>query len=307
VSLPDNPQQQLEWEARQRPRAAIAAAAAAVFVFGGQIASQAALQDAPRSDVLQSFENLQAPGSIDDRPSLLAERAQYISDHAVDVVIPSAVSAIGYIALAYALTFLAAATRARRAQFPKVALYLPAIGGVLMGVVALVGTIGFILDQNAFLDGPRTVETSQDLGLGTLAVIGQVVLLPGALCLATAYVLVSLNAMRAGLLTRFMGILGVLVGTFVIIQIAPFPIVQTFWLLGLAIVLAGRRPGGDPPAWRTGREEPWPSPQQVAEERRRAAGAQPEPEPEAEPEPASVAAGGAQHPSSQKRRRKRRR
>ena len=71
-------------------------------------------------------------------------------------------------------------------------------------------------------------------------------LLPAALAIASAYVLVSLNAMRAGLLTRFLGILGVIVGALVIIQIGPFPVVQTFWLLALAVLFAGsaarRRP-----------------------------------------------------------------
>jgi hypothetical protein len=120
-------------------------------------------------------------------------------------------------------------------------------------------------------------------------------------------VLVSLNAMRAGLLTRFLGILGVIVGTLVIIQLGPFPVVQTFWLLALAVLFAGRRPGGDPPAWRTGREEPWPSQQEMAEQRRAAAearrGGTPEPVEEEETEPVTA---GAQSASA-KRRRKRRR
>ena len=59
--------------------------------------------------------------------------------------------------------------------------------------------------------------------------------------------------MRVGLLTRFMGVLGIITG---VLQILPFggplPVVQCFWLLMLGILFLGRWPGGQPPAWRTG-------------------------------------------------------
>ena len=231
--------------------------------------------------------------------------AEFLDDRTLSFLLPSLAEGLGYFALAYALTFLAAATRFRRTQLPKIAMYLPAIGGVLMGAVSIAGAIGRIADVNSFLDGPRTVEAAQDIGFGTISVAAQVLFLPAALAIATAYVLVGLNAMRAGLLTRFMGILGVITGTLVIIQLGPFPVVQTFWLVALALLFTGRRPGGDPPAWRTGREEPWPSQQEVAAQRRKAAearqGEEPEPEPEAEP----VAAGP--NPAASRKRRKRRR
>jgi hypothetical protein len=306
VALPETPQQQLDWEARQRPRAAIAATAAGVLVFGGQLFRGAAFQDAPRADVVDALERLQQPGPVDRQPSLQAEVAEFLDDRVMSFLTPSIAEGLGYFALAYALTFLAAATRSRRAQFPKFALYLPAIGGVLMGVVSIVGAIGRITDVNAFLSGPRTVEAAQDIGFGTLSVAAQVLFLPAALTIAIAYVLVALNAMRAGLLTRFMGILGVIVGALVIIQLGPFPVVQTFWLLGLALLFAGHRRGGDPPAWRTGREEPWPSQREIAEQRRaRADAKRAEREPQQQdPEPETVPAGA--HPSSQRRKRKRR-
>jgi len=83
--------------------------------------------------------------------------------------------------------------------------------------------------------------------------------------------------------------------------------VQTFWLGGLALLFAGRRPGGDPPAWRTGRAEPWPSAKQVAEQRRAGAevpGAAAPAAPAAPAEPEPVPAGA--HTATSKRKRKRR-
>ena len=122
--------------------------------------------------------------------------------------------------------------------------------------------------------------------------------------------MISLNAMRVGLLTRFMGVLGIITGGLQILPFGgPLPVVQCFWLLMLALLFLGRWPNGQPPAWRTGNAEPWPS----AAERARAAPARvrggarrgPEPEaPSAEPEP--VAAGPSPSASARKRKRKRR-
>ena len=300
MALPENPQQQLAWEARHRPRAAIAAGAAGLLILAGQIFRGAAFRDAPRANFLEALQRAQQPGPIGTQPSVQTGAAQYLSDHAASWILPAIAEGLGYIALAYTLTFLAAATRARREQFPRLATYLPAIGAVLTAMVTVVGALGRMADINGFLDGPRTVDAAKDIGFGPVSLVAQIAFLPASLALAAAYVLVSLNAMRAGLLTRFMGVLGVIAGGLVVIQLGPFPVVQTVWLVGLAILLTGRRPGGDPPAWRTGREEPWPSQQEVAEARRRRA------EERAPEEPVAVAAGGPSRSSSRRKRKRRR-
>ena len=301
MALPDTPQQQLEWEARQRPRAAVAAALAGLLIFGGQLVRGLLFSDPPRAELLDSLERVQAPGAIGGLPSAQIALQEYLDERAVSFLGTAVAEGIGYFAVAYALTFLAAATRARRSSVPRLMMYLPAIGGVLMGVVTLVGAFGALADAREFLDGPRTVDAAAE-GPGSFTVLGQVLLLPGGLALVAAYFLVSLNAMRAGLLTRFLGILGVIVGALVIIRIGPLPVVPAFWLLSLAVLFAGRRRGGDLPAWRTGREEPWPTAQEAAAARAgRKQPSQDEPAPEQEP----VAAGA--HAASDKRKRKRRR
>ena len=74
--------------------------------------------------------------------------------------------------------------------------------------------------------------------------------------------LVSLNAMRVGLLTRFLGYLGIIAGVLTIIPLVPIPIVEAYWLLALAYLLSGRWPSGVPPAWSSGEAVPWPGRQQ---------------------------------------------
>jgi hypothetical protein len=79
-----------------------------------------------------------------------------------------------------------------------------------------------------------------------------------------------------------------------------------FWLTFVGLIIAGRYPGGVPPAWATGRAEPWPT-QQELRERRDAMRAEhrPDPEPDAEPV-ADDAPAPKPHPQSKKKKKKRR-
>ena len=117
--------------------------------------------------------------------------------------------------------------------------------------------------------------------------------------------------MRAGLLTRFLGILGVVSGVVSVFpQLMPVPIVQAFWLVALGLMLLGIGRAQLPPAWRTGKAEPWPSAKEGAARRREAEERRQgivRDEPEPEPEPKAPRAPAARpHPSSKKRKRKRR-
>ena len=74
--------------------------------------------------------------------------------------------------------------------------------------------------------------------------------------------------MRVGLLTRFMGVLGMIVGALFIIPLgSSLPIVQAFWLVALGVLFLGRWPAGMPPAWVTGEAQPWPTQQELREAR----------------------------------------
>lgn len=92
-------------------------------------------------------------------------------------------------------------------------------------------------------------------------------LLPALIGLITAVVYTCLHAMRVGLLTRFMGTLGMAIGVSVVL-VALFPLL--LYTLALGLVFLGRLPGGRPPAWAAGEAVPWPAPGQQAAARRRA-------------------------------------
>jgi hypothetical protein len=215
------------------------------------------------------------------------------------------VQGLGALALIPILVYLYRAVKARRPELPPVALVC-AIAGPIGYCLTQIGIQGVIAHQAATFAGTdKTYEEAKHLldagGLKALQVLG----LASTLALAFAFVLIALNAMRVGLLTRFMGILGVIVGVLLVVPAFPIPAVQTFWLLAVAYLVSGRWPSGVPPAWITGRAEPWPSQQELRERRDSAR----EPAPGAEPVAEAAGAGGEArpHPSSRKRKRKRRR
>lgn len=202
-------------------------------------------------------------------------------------------------ALGFALTFLAAAVRARRPELPRMAIPLALIGALLLAIAYVMQGLGVFSVAN-FLDGPKTVDTAKDVGRNTISATASFVQLAGQLALAVAFVLISLNAMRSGLLTRFLGILGVIVGVLTIFPIGPVLVVQPVWLLAVGLIFADTWPGGVPLAWRTGRAEPWPSAQETAERRRAARGG-------AVAEPAPAAATPAEQRTADARRKRKRR
>ena len=83
-----------------------------------------------------------------------------------------------------------------------------------------------------------------------------------------------MNAMRVGLLTKFLGYLGMAAAaaSLFLIGSAPALLIEVFWLIAVAYLLAGRWPNGDPPSWATGKAEPWPTAAELREQRQKARG-----------------------------------
>jgi len=299
---------QLAWEAERRTRAGAAAILAALLTLAAALSSALVFRDIPRSGLIDSLERAARPGRLGGVQSLRVALYQFYDDHAAAILLGSVARAIGFLATGFALVYLARATRARRVELPRPAVYLPYVGAGVLALQSLLSAFGTNAAVHDFLGGPRTVDAARDLTGNGLLVLGSVLDLAGRLALGAAFVLVCMNAMRAGLLTRFMGVLGIIVGALQVIPLgSPLPIVQVFWLLALGALILGYWPSGLPAAWRSGEAVPWPSSQELREARRaeqeRRRGGPPAPEPDEEP--VGVPA-GPQHPSSKKKKRKRR-
>jgi hypothetical protein len=299
VAAVTDPEQQLAWEARQRVPAGAAAIAAGLLTLAGDIWTGIAFRDIPRAGFLESLGHVAEPGPIGQAETVRVATYQFYEDHAGAIVGSAVVRAVGLLALAWAVTYLANATRARRPEFPRIGVYIGLVGGVLSAIGLVLGTFGSAAAISDFLDGPRTVDAARDVGGNSVLLTSQIIEPVGRLALAAGIFLVALNAMRTGLLTRFLGILGLITGFLIVFPLGPVSVVQAFWLIALGMIVLGVTPGGPPPAWRTGQAEPWPSQREMAEARRKQA--EPQPEPEPEPVPA-----GRPHPASKKRKRKRR-
>jgi membrane protein implicated in regulation of membrane protease activity len=272
VAVADSTDKQLSWETRQRPRAAAAAILGALLTLAADLWSGAVFRDAPHSGLLEALQSAQRPGAVGTTRSVRDAFYVFYDAHMSQVIGASVLRALGLLAVGWMLTFLAAATRARRSELPRAATWLPLVGAVLQAVATLMGTVASASGVSTYLSGPRTVDAASDVTGSSVLIASSFIGLVGQFALAAAFVLICLNAMRAGLLTRFMGVLGIIVGVLNLIPIGPLPIVQTFWLVALGVLLLGLWPRpGVPPAWRTGRAEPWPSQSETMQKRRAAA------------------------------------
>jgi hypothetical protein len=302
----------LQWEARRAPRAAAAALVSAVLVIGSGIGTAAVFSNAPVSGLVDSLARAGRAGGIGGLPSLRTPYYVFYDHHASTVLLTAVARGVGFVAVAFMLTYLGLAVRNRSPAFRRMWIYVSLGGGLLGAIATIMFTAGTSSEISTFLGGAHTVDRAADIGDSSLLVTAQLIGIPGtqaiglaSLALGLGWVVICLNAMRVGLLTRFMGVLGIICGALIVLPIlSPLPIVQTFWLGAMALLLLGRWPNGVPPAWKTGEAQPWPSQQEVRDARRRAAAPESEPAPEVE-SPAQT--GDARpHPSSHKKKRKRR-
>ena len=133
-------------------------------------------------------------------------------------------------------------------------------GAALSAVCAIVNPIVLHSKVNAFVStGAQTYDEATRLtgGAGLLAL--QIAAQIGSLLLAIGVVLIALQAMRVGLLTRALGYVGIFAGALIVFPVIVVPVVQMGWLLAVGYLFSGRWSSGVPPAWRTGNAEPWPS------------------------------------------------
>jgi hypothetical protein len=299
------PEELLSREAERGQRVGYAGLAAAILVLAGGIALQAIYADIPRVALIESLR--EAAGQDIGRTGLLTEKVLFYNDKAVALVIVSLVQAAGVLLTGYVLTHLFDAASGRGASLPRFTRLLAMFGAVAtaVGYVAL-QVVAAILSHDFANSSDHGTKAAHDALRSGVLVAAQFVGFVGTLCLAVAFVLIALNAMRVGLLTRFLGILGMLVGVLLVIPVgSPVPIVQAFWLAAIGVLVLGRWPRGGPPAWDTGRAQPWPSQQEVREQRERArtGAAAPEPDAVAADEPRAETPSPA---TSRKKKRKRR-
>jgi hypothetical protein len=279
-----NREQQLEWEARWgRPAGIAAIVAALLFLVSGFVFPP---ED---RDGIERYPD--ALLSIDERPDA------FFAYVALPIVGTLLVAAVFY--------YLFRATQARGGGVPRWFVYL-IVGAPLVYAVSQILFSVELRDLADRFAGQDTIrgkagdDKAEDMGDFSPVIEG--LRSAGVVSLAFLYVMLPLRARRAGLLSPFMSILGVIVGVLIVFAtLGIAPIIQAFWLGALGMLLLGSWPGGRGPAWESGEAEPWPS----AAQRRGLApmpGDEPQLDPDAPPDPEPV----PERPASRKRRGKRR-
>jgi hypothetical protein len=328
----------LAWEARNGRRAALAAGIAAFCGLLGSIVTALLNGQGPSAEsrVLTIGDTLRNAAA--GRPQPEGHQAAvliYQGNHAIAFTIGGLLIAAAAVAAYPALAYLFRAARAR-GRVPQAALILTAIGAAGAGVGIAVSQTALTLAAADFVNAAdHTNSAAVDATNAPLVIAAATLGAIASVLLAIGFLLICLHAMRVGLLTRLMGIVGMFAGaTIVIRDLDPFGAIRSFWLAALALLILGRLPSGRPPAWSVPEAVPWPSQQEVREQReaqRRARGEPERPVRRRGPAPAPAAdddgkaaraarvpaprapqprredaAPGRPHPSSKKRKRKRR-
>jgi hypothetical protein len=265
--------EQVESEARRRGRLAVPAFAGGFLYLLSQIIITETLTGAPNVGVLQGL----APalsGVASPARSPRANEVKFISHHALPLIAGSVLAAFALFALTKILLLLLEATTFRRPQTWRRARAVLLIGGIAFPAVSVVHQIVTAIQTHNFATGSDFSSHAVDEALttGTPNVVIEYVDLLAGLALAAGIIGVMINALRVGLVPRWMGILGMFTGLLLFLPIggAELQVVPALWMVMMGVLYAGRWPGGDPPAWLAGEPRPWPSGAQMRAERQAA-------------------------------------
>jgi hypothetical protein len=273
--------EQLQWEARWGRPVAFATLASALLLLAATF-----------TFIPKNREGIEAT------PDLLLS----IDEQSGGYIAAAVISAVGTLCLVATFLYLFNAVAARGGGIPRWFLYIVIGAPIAYAISRVVYAVQAIDIADEFASGrPIRGEAGGDRAseLSDISVVVLALQTAGTVGVAFLFVMLPLRARRVGLMTPFMGMLGVIAGALIVFPFASISaVVQAFWLGALGALFLGRWPGGRGPAWESGEAEPWPTSAQ------RRAEMEPPPEldpsappPEAEPVP--------ERPPSRKRKKKR--
>jgi hypothetical protein len=262
--------EQVARESERRSRLAVPAFAGGFLYFLSAIIVSATISSLPTVGLVQGL----APALRGEAAQAVSPRAgevKYISHHALALIAGSTIKSIALVALMLVLLALLDATRFRRPETWPAARALVLGGGIGLAVVNIAHQVAASIEAHSFAVGHDFTRHAVDQALtkGAVNLGGQYLDLLAALALTVGMIAVCVNAIRVGLLTRWMGVIGIFSAVLILLPIggATLEIVPAFWLVGMGILYMGRWPNGEPPAWAAGEARPWPSQADLRAER----------------------------------------
>jgi hypothetical protein len=254
--------QQVESETERRTRLAVPAFAGGILYLLSAIIIANTLKGAPTVGLLQGLSPALS-GVAEPAVSPRATEVKFISHHSFPLLAGSVLAAIAVGALTLILLLILAATRFRRPEMWRAARPLVLYGGVAVAVVSVGHQIVSAIETHNFATGHDFTAHAVDQALtkGTANLIVDYASLLAGLSLAAGMISTAINAMRVGLLPRWMGILGTFTGLLIFLPIggAELQVIPAIWMVMIGILFIGRWPNAEPPAWAAGEARPWPS------------------------------------------------
>jgi hypothetical protein len=258
--------QQVERETERRNKLGVPAFAGGFLYLLSAIIISQTLKSAPTVGLLQGL----APafsGQANPAVSPRAAEVRFISHHAFALIAGSAFAAIAVAALTLILLLVLDATRFRRPQTWSMARPLVLFGGIAVVLVSIGHQVVSAVETHNFVTGHDYSNHAVDQALtkgAANSIVDYVDLLAG-LALAAGMIATMVNALRVGLLPRWMGVLGIFTGLLIFLPIggAELQVVPALWMVMMGILLIGRWPKEEPPAWAAGEARPWPSQAQL--------------------------------------------
>jgi hypothetical protein len=197
-----------------------------------------------------------------------AERLEAFEANRGEILAAQIIQAIGLLLFAPPLLFLFQAAMHRSSAVRRQLMPLTVIGPVLYAVALMLFYVAYDAAAPAFAEGAPAAGDRDQFAEDTLTEESAYGLylglqLAAALSLVVAVIYTSLQAMRAGLLTRFVGTLGMALGVGFLLFGPLGPLALGIYLLTISLLIAGWWRGPRPPAWETGEAIPWPKPGQA--------------------------------------------
>jgi hypothetical protein len=229
---------QIADEHRRGRIAAAAALLSAALLVGAAIWSQSLSGDAPERN----------------GPALL----RYFDRHTGELIGSSTLRGLALLLLVPVTLHLYRATKARRTEEPPVVLVMGLYGPIAAGIGTVAVGIALAAQASGFTGKQfQTIEAADD-AFRTVQLIG-LLSFSGSLALAFWFVKGCLDAMRVGLLSRFVGVVGILIGPGLVVFSGLFQFILPVWLVAVAAIFAGLAVRSRPPAWDAGEAVAMPS------------------------------------------------
>jgi hypothetical protein len=197
---------------------------------------------------------------------LPTEQLRVAEENSGALLISSAMNALAALLICPPLLYLFRAAQARSDRVSQAMIGFVFIGPLLLALRSVLSAISQSQIASDFVaqsaPGGDIYTLLDDLAEGsTIAEVAGSLFFPAVLGLVVAMIYTSLQAMRAGLLTRFVGTLGMALGGALVVIAPQLSLLAiSIWFGWLGLMFLDRVPRGRPPAWQAGEAIPWPKP-----------------------------------------------